>query len=400
MGPGEGETPILKGSDKLTLTFKTMDGTKAGFDVVTGGYKYSGLQSGPHLSMDVNAEYGTFSTDYKWHDDSEAILTITPRELSDSVTVDYPSSIPYDGQKHNIVPTITDGDYTLQLSEYQMFGEYKDIKDVRESGKYGFYIKSVGPNIVVNELRPAPGKLYEWEITPKAASFNYSTYKQGGQKVYDGSAVVDQVNLTSGVAGLTGMCVGDLIKLRIKSYDNGAECANVGEYNFDNDANEKTLGGELFEDSQTTTYARNYIFTYTGATKIVPKPVVIKIDEEHIYDGKTFAVEGVFKTGINEEGFEYSYETDGFELGVYTLYDEDFLVTGDFAPAEGTLGENYEATDDVTLRIVEAPVPPQPEPDVPEYVPGQTGDALPYAVIGILTLIAVGAFLALRRKRA
>ena len=129
----------------------------------------------------------------------------------------------------------------------------------------------------------------------------------------------------------------------------------------------------------------------------------MNIDSEKPFDGEVLEVSGTEDTGIGTEAFEYKYVTNCAEIGTY-VYDPDeeedpAVVEETFDPVGGTIASNYNIVKNVTLKIAEAPVPPQPEPDVPEYVPGQTGDNTPLAGFALMALTLIGAFLFLRRPK-
>ena len=124
---------------------------------------------------------------------------------------------------------------------------------------------------------------------------------------------------------------------------------------------------------------------------------MISVVEEKVYDGEILEVDGQLPTFF-KEGFDYHYETTSAEVGEYVYTDGEEGVIGEYVPFdEGTNPDNYSITQEVTLKISQAA--PQPTPDEPEYVNGQTGDNTPIVGFAVMALVMIGAFLFLRRPK-
>lgn len=119
--------------------------------------------------------------------------------------------------------------------------------------------------------------------------------------------------------------------------------------------------------------------------------------QEKTYDGEILEVEGQLPTFF-DEGFDYHYESASSDIGEYVYSDGEHGVIGECVPFdEGTNPDNYSITQEVTLKITQDA--PQPTPDEPEYVNGQTGDNTPIVGFAVMALVMFGAFLFLRRPK-
>lgn len=355
----------------------------------------------------------------------------------------------------SIVLTPLDYDVIGSISE-------KDVPDPKVSDHYEFHIKGKG-NFSGEIWNGSPNVPFTWKVKPASVTYNYvdpqSPLTYNAEK-YENDVVIGEgtlfstdeigLNVVSDSKNVgtysfpTTNADGNLIptlseiNTPLRNYDltlTGSIVINKKQINpediipvcpdyngdeqspviviKDKDTGEALISGDDYTLSgiteATDVAATDMIINATldpGANysgiipaipwNIRPKAITIKITEEKVFDGKTIIVEGTLPTGVYEQSFDYSYETEDSAVGVYSR--EKGNLIGGYEPTdEETKVTNYAVNEDVVLTI--NGVPPEPSPDVPEYVPGQTGDALPYAVIGVLALTLIGAFLFLRRSK-
>ena len=145
------------------------------------------------------------------------------------------------------------------------------------------------------------------------------------------------------------------------------------------------------------------------------------MEDEKVYDGQPFArefanddfvrlddkpaivgldaINGVVETAEASIG-EYKYSATEEESGI--LFAQEPTVSGTKASNYNVLkadGSDEFDGKQIVLKINEAPAP-EPQPDNPQMSGTQTGDNTPVVGFVIMTLMLIGAFLVLRRKRS